>query len=190
MVKKLHVLFLITLFLTAGCSYQHSLKVEEPSYSGAVYPPVYLVVRPPGEYVTGGQIEYANEFTQELSARKKFRAFTNYTGSEYTLDIVYGGMDTRSHLQKIWWVITAASLFIVPHQFEAEFTMEARIYKHNQLIKQYSYKDVLTGWSSLFNFPRSEMSKMHGQFVDRFLNDLEKDNVFVDTASRAKTNSI
>ncbi len=190
MIKKIQYLLLIALVFVTGCSYNHSLKVEDAAYSKQVFPPVYLIVRPPGDYVTNGQLEYANEFTYELSKRNKFKAFTNYTGSPYTLDIVYGGMDTRSHPQLIWWVITAASLFIIPHQFEAEFTMNAKIYRNNELIKKYEYKDTLTGWASLFNTPRSEMSDMHGQLADRLLNDLERDNLFTNAIYTKKAKSI
>lgn len=184
------ILVSLSLLITSGCSYQHSLKYQEPQYSSSKFPPIHLIVRPPGEYVTNGQIQYANEFTYELTKRNKFSALTNYTGSPYTVDIVYGGSDSRSHPQMIWWVITAASLFIVPAQFEAEFTMDVNIHKNNQLIKQYSYKDTVSGWSSLFNPPRSAMTDIHKYFIDRFLNDLERDNVFKLTSNNEKLQSI
>jgi hypothetical protein len=58
--------------------------------------------------------------------------------------------------------------------------MDVDIYFNGKIIKQYVYKDTVTGWTSLFSTPRASSEGTHKTFIDRLLSDLEKDRVFPD----------
>ena len=164
--------------LLAGCAFNHSLAPDEVDDKNSEYPTINLVVAPKSEWITQRYLQYINEIKVEFENRNRFPIASPAVFSPYTIEVIHDITDKRSHPQMIWWTLTAFSLFIIPSQYEMEHKMDINIYKNNKLIKQYSYTDLVTGWTMLFSPGGFSAGEPHVNIFDQFFYDLDRDGIF------------
>lgn len=172
----LHVAILIVLSIASGCA--SVPEIQRPVIpEGDRFVPVNYFFDT-SDYSTVNEAKSAQYLTESLLKSGRFvqldRGIARWP---HTLQIKYKRLNSESPVETAGFLLSAATLFVVPTKVTHKYVLSIELFAGNVLLKKFTYEEEMASIVSIFKDPLKDDYESIERLLSKFYADLDASNL-------------
>ena len=174
---KLYLL-IITIFLSGCSGYTHTIKERElTNYKGESHESINVLLSMDTYFDTTLYNPLEHIYSNLVQSKRFYSVSSGKVGAPYVVEIKFSSKDDSSASEIAGSILSAATLFIVPHNVTRTYQIEVKLFDEKSLIFQHTYSDTMKGANSVANLPIDGIKDSVDLLVFELLHDIENNKL-------------